>query len=155
MNLKRYLILALALLLGGGMASAATQTFSTSIVIRQAIVITKTSDLLFGTIELPTGSTLYTVAAAATGHTAGVGAAAGEFTAAGESGAPATVSVTSPIVIVNGPNNLSVTPTLSTAAFTFGGTAQTIFVGGSVTVAPATVTGTYTNSTATLTVLYQ
>jgi hypothetical protein len=152
--MKRYLVLALALLLGGGAASAATSSFTVSMVIRQAIAITKVTNLTFGTIELPTASTVYTVAAASTGHTAGVGATAAQFTVTGESGAPATASVAGPISIVSGANTLSVTPTLSASSFTFSATAQTIFVGGSVTVLGTTPTGTYSGN-ATLTVLYQ
>lgn len=129
------------------------ETFNVNLVIRQVITIANTGALDFGTIELAAGG--LTVNANGGPHSAGAGAAAATFTVQGESGATADVSIVSnPITITDGTTNVSVTLTLSAATHTFTGGAETLFVGGSLTLAGTETTGSYTG-TAQLQMVYQ
>ena len=154
--MKKLLIGFILLLFSGTFVFAANpETFSVNMILRQVISIANTAPLDFGTLETIPG--LYTVNPTAGPHTAGVGAAAATFSVQGENLAVADVSfVTNPITITDGATVRSITMTLASATHTFNGAAQTLFVGGDVTLTGAETTGlgTYTG-TAQLQMVYQ
>ena len=154
MTMKKLLIGLTLLLFSGTFALGANpETFSINMVIRQVITITNTAPLDFGTLELIANT--YTVNANAGPHSAGAGASSATFTVQGENLAVADVSfVTNPITITDGSTVRSITLTLASATHTFNGAAQTLFVGGSVTLDATETTGAYTG-TAQLQMVYQ
>ncbi|MCH8077155.1 MAG: DUF4402 domain-containing protein [SAR324 cluster bacterium] len=152
--MKKLLIGLILLLFSGTLAFAANpETFSINMVIRQVITISNTAPLDFGTLELIANT--YTVNACACPHSAGAGASSATFTVQGENLAVADVTfVTNPITITDGATVRNVTLTVA-STHTFNGAAQTLYVGGSVTLdATETTGGTYTG-TAQLQMVYQ
>ncbi len=133
--------------------AANPETFTVQMTLRQVITITNTAALDFGTLEVIANT--YTVNANAGPHTAGAGAAAAQFTVQGENLAVADVTfVANPINITDGTTIRAVTLSLASATHTFNGAAQTLFVGGSVTLDATETTGAYTG-TAQLQMVYQ
>lgn len=152
-GLTALLLIGLALVPAMSVQAANPEPFAVRVTIRQAITITNTGDLDFGTVEQVGGS--YTVLAGAGPHTAGVGAAAATFTVQGESSATADFAfTTNPVTITNGTDTLSATLTLAAPTHTFSGVAETIYVGGAITVAGTESAGIYTG-TAELSMIYQ
>ena len=152
--MRKLLPATLVLLLLSGAAWAASTNFNVTINIRQAITITKISDLDFGTVEA--GSTTYTVAAATSGHNAGASATAATFDVDGTDGAAATVQVSSPVTVtgLNLGGTGSVALSLSATNITFpSGTPERVYVGGSIDVT-GLAADDYSGSS-TITVLYQ
>lgn len=152
--MKKLMLGLIFFVIGGGLAFGANpETFNVNMILRQVITITNTAPLNFGTLELIAGG--YTVNAGAGPHAAGAGAAAAAFTVQGETGATADVSfVTNPVVITDGTTNVNVTLSLASATHIFTGGAETLYVGGAVTLAGTETTGTYTG-TAQLQMVYQ
>jgi len=155
--MMKQLLIASALLLtlaGGTVLAANPEPFNVQITLRQAISITKVTDLNFGGVD--TGAASYTVSAASGAQTgAGTGAAAASFTIVGEAGQTAGVTFgTNPVSITNGTNTISVTLTPQAATHTFTGAAETFYVGGGLTLGGSETTGVYTG-TASLSLIYQ
>lgn len=152
--------LALLLVMGASSALAANpEPFNVQITIRQAITITKVSDLDFGTVE--TGAATYTVTPTAGAQAgAGSGAVAAEFDVTGETGQNADVILgANPVTITCSAgactgNTLSVNLTPSTAIHNFTGGTDQIYVGGDVTLLAGTLAGLYVGST-TVSLVYQ
>jgi Domain of unknown function (DUF4402) len=161
--MKRILIAVTALLaLGASTALAGSASFNVSITIRQAISVTKLSDLDFGTVELPASSQLFTVTAAGGAQPgAGTGATAASFTISGEASQVADVSFASNPVTVTcsaggcGAGTVSVTLVPEATTHTFSGGSETFYVGGNVTLTGAEAPGVYGNGPATLQLIYQ
>lgn len=159
---KRILLAVIAIValfgLGSSPALAASANFNVSVTIRQAISITKVTDLTFGTVDA--AATTYTVNANGSAQTgAGTGATAASFTISGESAAVANVTFSANPVTVTcaacaGTPTLSVTLTPQATTHTFTGASETFYVGGSVTPTVSTASGAYTG-TATLNLIYQ
>ena len=156
--LKRILFASgLLILLGAGAASAQnSSSFAVSVTIRTPIVVTKVTDLDFGTVEaLGTTYTVNPVAGIGNPtHSAGVTAQAASFTVTGEAGQSALVFLTpNPVPVTNGTNtvNVNLTPSAGPYVFPLSGP---IYVGGDVTLVGTESSGIYT-STATIQVLYQ
>lgn len=153
--MKRTALVLLILLVFGGAAYAANpEPFNVQITIRQAITITKLTDLDFGAVD--TGAATYTVTADAGPYgSAGTGAQAASFTIQGEAGQTASVSFgTNPVSVSNGTDSRNVTLTAQTGTHNFSGGAETFYVGGSITLDGLESTGVYTGSS-TLSLVYQ
>ena len=132
-------------------AMAATEVFEVRAILRAAIAIIEVDFLNFGTIEIPTGSpTLFTIAASGGAQLNGGNAA--EFSVTGEAVQTATVSVTPSVTATVGLTTLTFNLTLSTTSITF--PTANIFVGGNVTIPVGADSGNYSDTTATLTILY-
>ena len=157
--LKRILLASGVLLFLGASAAFAqnSATFNVNITIRTPIVVTKVTDLDFGTVESVAAATYTVNPVAGTGsptHSAGVTARAASFTVTGEAGQTALVFLTpNPVTAVNGANTVSINLTPEAGPYTFPFPA-TFYVGGDVTLTGAEPSGLYT-TTATLQVLYQ
>jgi hypothetical protein len=149
--LKKLTIVSVALLIGAGVAWAASDTFSVLMTVRQPISVTNTAALNFGTVEA--GAGVQTVNANAGPHSAGVTAQAATFDLTGEATAVANVTLAATTIITDGTNNLTVTLTPQSATHTFSAGTDVFYVGGSVDVTAA-VAGSYTGSE-TLTLIYQ
>jgi len=138
--------------------AANPEPFDVTIKIREPITITENAFLDFGVIDVPAALTTYTVAAAATGHSAGTGANAADFTVTGESGYAADVSVTSPVSATVGATtlnfNLQLASGTATDVINFAGSPITVYVGGAVDVPAGADAGTYT-TTSQISVVYQ
>ncbi|HKJ00262.1 MAG TPA: DUF4402 domain-containing protein [bacterium] len=158
--MKRILMAFAALVLLGSIpAMAAPVPFNVTITIRQAISITKLTDLDFGTVETVSSPTTYTVLpASAPGSGAGTAATAASFTIQGEATQVANVSFTAnPVTVTcSAPcaGSLSVNLTPEATTHTFSGAAETFYVGGDVQVISTTQAGVYTG-TANLSLVYQ
>lgn len=149
---KKLAIAGAALLLGVGVAWAASDTFSVLMTVRQPITVSNTDALDFGTVEVGTG--VQTVNATAGPHSAGVTANAAAFNLTGEATAVADVTLAATTIINDGgANNLTVTLTPQSTTHTFTGGTDVFYVGGTVDVTSA-VAGSYTG-TETLTLIYQ
>ena len=149
--LKNLAITGIAVLIGAGVAWAASDTFNVLMTVRQPITVTNTAALDFGTVEV--GAGVQTVNANAGPHSAGVTAQAATFDLTGEGTAVADVTLAATTVITDGTNNLTVTLTPQSATHTFTGGTDVFYVGGTVDVTAA-VAGSYTG-TETLTLIYQ
>jgi len=148
---------------GAGSAMAATATATSTSVVITPIGISKTADLAFGNIGA--GATAGTVTVSPNGSrgvTGGTIAAGGTSTAAqfnvtGQAGLTYSISLsgTSP-TLTSGANTMAFTAisdttasAITTGAVTTGtlaGGAQTIYIGGALTVGANQVAGTYTGS---------
>ncbi len=165
----------------GGTTGAATSSFyaraaknpttpvtgisqNATITVRRSIVVTKLSDLAFGTMLVPTGSGSViinpTTGARTTSGTAPTlitgplfGRAA--YTITGESGSTFTITVPATFTMTNGTTTLTVTTSRSNAAGTYTLTGGTFSfgMGGTLPVTAATTRGQYTGSV-TLTMAY-
>lgn len=150
--LQKLAIVGAALLIGAGVAWAASDTFSVLMTVRQPITVTNTAPLDFGTVEV--GAGVQTVNANAGPHSAGVTAQAAAFNLTGEATAIADVTLAATTVIDDGGvNTLTVTLTPQSTTHTFTGGTDVFYVGGSVDVTSATA-AVY-SGTETLTLIYQ
>ena len=164
----------------GGTTGAATSSFyaraaknpttpvtgisqSATITVRRSLVVTKLTDLAFGTMLVPTG-TGSVIINATTGArtTSGVapifitGPAFGRatYTITGESGTTFSISVPATFTITNGTTNLTVTTSSSaTGTQTLTGGTFSLGVGGTLPVTAATTRGNYSGSV-TVTLAY-
>ena len=139
--------------------SSATVTVNSSGRIIAPITLTKTSDLLFGTIIKPNtgngtvliGTGADTVAVTGTG-TASMGTASrAKFTVGGEGGQTYTITVPPSFDLSNGTDTVAVALSKSITSGTLSGTlgasgSQDFQVGGGFTVTAAQSTGNYTGS---------
>jgi len=155
---SRLAVLALAIAATGSAVAANAIATSTSVVVAP-IDITKTTDLSFGSFAV--GATPGSVTVSPNGNrgvTGGVTGMAGATTAAlfsvtGQTGSTYTITVTG-TDLTSGANSMAFTPVsdLSASAITSGtvaggtlsGTAQSLYVGGVLTVAANQAPGTYT-----------
>jgi hypothetical protein len=143
--------------------NSASATASGSATIIQAITISKTADLGFGTIVKPTSGGANTITVSSTGNSrsitgAGNGVAANAagvtsaaFTVTGEGGSAFSISVPSSFNMTSGTNTLVVTTSQSATTATLSGSigatgSQTFGVGGSFPVATNTTSGSYTGN---------
>ena len=140
--------------------SANTNASSTGTVIAP-IAIIKAADLAFGSFIAVTGGSVTVSPNGARSVTGAVVAAGGtpaaaKFDVTGEAGATYTISVVGDTNLTSGANNMAFTVisdltasastsgTVATGTLTAG--AQSIFVGGTLTVASAQAAGTYTGN---------
>ena len=165
-NVFRLAILALAIA-GSGSAMAADAVANSSSTVIAAIDIAKTTDLAFGSFAATAAAGTVTVtpgsARSVTGVTAvGSTATAAQFDVTGQSGMGYSISVVA-TPLTSGTDSMSFTPIsdLTASANTSGtvavgtltGGAQSIFVGGVLSVAANQAAGTY-NGTVTASVDY-
>lgn len=166
--MKRLLLVLMALMLSGAGAALAAnpEPFSVSVTIRQAIQITKVTDLDFGGVDTVTVSTPFTVDPVVGGNCSTQGCTPASFTVVGQPGQVADVTFsptcdsTTPCQITNGTDNLDVVLNPQPGAchpgctFTFGAGPATYYVGGTLTVVPGISTGVYT-ATVSMQMVYQ
>lgn len=133
-------------------AHAATETVGADAEIIEAVSLANVVDIDFGTIAADaTGGTVSVAATAAGTRACGtltcVGtASSGSVDVTAASGQ--TVDVTMPtgtVTLSDGTNNMTMTPSVSSASFTSTGT-DTIYFGGSLTVAANQAAGAYSGS---------
>jgi spore coat protein U-like protein len=148
---------------GAGSAMAATATATSTSVVVQAIAISNTGNLSFGSIAPSASAGSVTVSPNGTrtfggGTTAAGGSpTAAQFSVTGEAGLLYSISTAaSSATLTSGGNNMPftvisdttasaiLTGTASSGTLTGGG--QTIYVGGSLTVGANQVAGTYTGT---------
>jgi len=166
-NVCRLAVLALAVA-GSGSAIAANAVANSSSTVIAAINITKSADLAFGSFAAGTGAGTVTVTPGGTRSVTGVTAVASTATAAkfdvtGQTGLGYSISVVATPLSDGGSNTMTFTPisdltaSASTsgtvAAGTLTGGAQSIYVGGVLSVGANQVAGTY-SGTVTATVDY-
>ena len=153
----RKLPIIIAVLLSGFVlpALATDEIFEVRATLRQPIAITEVAFLNFGTIDVPTAPTLFTINPVTGAQLNGGNAA--EFNVTGEPSTAVTVSVTASVTATVAATTLTfnLTPAPNGAG-TFDGTgALTVFVGGDVTVNSGADSGLYSNAVdGTLTVIY-
>ena len=139
---------------------ANTSATSTGTVITP-IAIAKAADLAFGSFAAVTGGTVTVSTSGARTVSGAVLAmsgtpAAAKFDVSGESGATYSISVVADPTLVSGPNSMAFavasdlsganTTTGTVATGTLTGGVQSIFVGGTLTVASAQAAGTYSGN---------
>lgn len=149
---------------GSTAAQAATADGTARAVILEALTVTNTSDLNFGTIAVNGGGSVVVtnagVRAATTGGTVSAAgtAAAASFDIAGEAGSNILITVPASVVLDHDTTTDTMSATLTTdapaAAHALVGGAETFNVGGTLTVAAGQVAGNYAG-TFTVTVEYQ
>ncbi len=129
--------------------------------VRRSLVVTKNSDLAFGTMLVPTGTGAVIISTAGVRSTSGTAPtlitgpafSAASYTITGESGTTFSITVPASFTMTNGTTTLTVTTTASsTGTQTLTGGTFALSVGGSVAVAATNTRGAYTGSfTVTLT----
>lgn len=144
-----------------GISLAASATASSSSTVVTPITITKSADLAFGKFAAGTGGTVTvstsgarTVSGAVTGMSSTTTAA--KFDVAGETGATYTITLSGTTVLTSGTDTMAFVAIsdLTGANATSGGVtngtltagAQSIYVGGTLTVASGQAPGTYTGN---------
>jgi spore coat protein U-like protein len=168
MTRQRAQVALLALLATAGLAMprtslAATATASSSSTVVVPIAISKTADLAFGKFAAVTGGTVTVSTSGARTVTGTVVAMASTSTAAkfdvtGEAGATYSISLPATSTLNSGSDSITfdvvsdLTGTNSTSGTVSSGTlaggAQSIYVGGTLTVASGQAPGTYTGTVA-------
>lgn len=154
--------LALAASAAAGSAAAANATATSTSTVVTPITITKAVDLSFGAFAASGTAGSVTLSpngtrAVAGGVTAAGGSpAAARFDVAGMSGLNYSISVTGSATLSDGTNNMAFTPISDTSASaittgdatsgTLTGGAQSIYVGGVLTVGASQPAGTYTGT---------
>lgn len=146
---------------GSAMAAQATATSTSTVV--TPIAISKTVDLAFGSFAATTSAGSVTVSPDGTRSLTGVLAAGGatpqaaQFSVTGEAGLTYSIALTGTATLTSGANSMAFVSVSDTTAsnITSGnvangtlnaGGAQTIFVGGTLTVGASQAAGTYTGN---------
>lgn len=144
---------------GASMAASATASSSSTVI--SPITITKSADLAFGKFAAGTGGTVTVSTSGARTVSGGVvqmtsTTTAAKFDVAGETGATYTISLSGPAVLTSGSDTMAFTAvsdltganatsgTVASGTLTAG--AQSIYVGGVLTVGASQAPGTYTGS---------
>jgi hypothetical protein len=165
MNITKIAAAAAALLTltSAGAALAQSDTGSGTITILRPVTVTKDADLEFGTVTRPPSGTANVTIAAATGaRTVGAGIVEvgatnqqAQFTIDGEGGQSVSITIDASFLMSQGGDDLTVTTnndlagglTTQTLSNTLGSAGDLVVqVGGEVTLADTTTTGTYTGT---------
>ena len=157
----------------GGTTGAATSSFyvraaknpttpvtgisqNATITVRRSLVVTKNSDLVFGSMLVPTGTGTVVIDATTGARTTtgvapvlitGPAFSRASFTLTGESGTTFTISVPATFTITNGTTTLTITTTsTATGTQTLTGGTFALGIGGSLALTNAATRGGYTGS---------